>query len=598
LSLRDKLKLVPENPGVYLFKDKEGKILYIGKALCLKKRVRSYFQRGELSPRIGMLVSKIEDVEWIVTESEAEAFLLESNLIKHHHPRYNIRFRDDKSYPYIKLSTNEDFPRAFLTRNPRRDKALYFGPYTNVKAAKRTLRLIHRLFPLRRCKDKFKNRLSPCLNFYIKECSAPCVGRIKKEEYDILVKGVSLFLQGHYGALISSLKKEMFKASQSEDFERAAKIRDTIRAIERMSQAQTVTSFPGEDLDLVAIAREKKDACALVFVIREGKVVDKSHFFLKINAKDTEEDILSSFIKQYYAKASFVPPQIVVPGEIREEKEIAFWLSQKSGRKVRIFSPRKGDKKRLLDLAAQNALFFLKQTGKAEESKALFELKDCLGLSQLPVKIEGVDISNTAGLEATGSVVVFEEGKPQKSEYRKFMVKTVRGIDDFGMLKEVVQRHYRRLKEEGKKLPQLLLVDGGKGQVGVCFRVLEELGLHQDIFVAGIAKEFEQVFVPHKNSPLNIPIDSPGMKLLQQIRDEAHRFAHFYHRRKRDKKIKESELEKIPGVGEYTKRVLLSHFKSLKEVEKATLEELMNIPGIGEKKARVIMKWLKDEEEK
>ena len=315
MNLREKLKLVPEKPGVYLFKDKKGKILYIGKALSLKKRVKSYFQRGEFSPRIGALVSRIEDVEWVVTESEAEAFLLESNLIKHHHPRYNIRFRDDKSYPFIRLSTNEDFPRVFLTRNPKRDGSQYFGPYTNVKAARKTLRLIHRLFPLRRCKDKFKNRLSPCLNFYIKECSAPCVGRIKKEDYQQLVKGVSLFLQGHYEVLISNLKREMLKASQDEEFERAAKIRDTIRAIERMSQTQTVSSFPGEDVDLIAIARERKQACVLAFIIREGKVIDKNHFLLNITAEDTQEEILASFIKQYYAKASFVPSRIVVPGK-------------------------------------------------------------------------------------------------------------------------------------------------------------------------------------------------------------------------------------------------------------------------------------------
>jgi len=593
LNLREKLKLVPESPGVYLFKDKEGKIIYIGKALSLKKRVRSYFQKGEFSPRIGALVSKISDLEWIVTKSEAEAFLLESNLIKHHHPKYNIRFRDDKSYPYIKLSTNEDFPGVFLTRNPRRDGAQYFGPYTNVKAARRTLRLIHRFFPLRRCKDKFKTRLSPCLNFYIKECSAPCVGRIGKEEYWKLVRGVSLFLQGHYETLIKNLKEEMFKASEREEFERAAKIRDTIRAIEKISQTQTVTSFPGEDLDLIGIAREGTRACVLVFIIREGKVVDKSHFFLKISIEDEDEEILSSFIKQYYVKTSFVPPQIVVPKDFEEKEEISCWLSQKAGKKVRITSPKKGDKKRLLELAGQNASFFLKQQSREKkESIALYELKEYLKLSDIPTRIEGVDISNIKGEEATGSVVVFEEGSPKKTEYRKFKIKTVQGIDDFSMMKEVIRRRYERLASEGKTLPQLLLVDGGKGQVSVCFRSLKELGLEKKIFVAGLAKEFEQVFTPYRSLPVDIPPDSEAIKLLQQVRDEAHRFAHSYHRKRRERKIKNSSLEKIPGVGEYTKKLLLFHFGSLERVKKATLEELMRVRGIGKKKAEIILKWL------
>jgi len=591
LNLREKLKLVPEKPGVYLFKDKKGKILYIGKALSLKKRVKSYFQRGEFSPRIGALVSRIEDVEWVVTESEAEAFLLESNLIKHHHPRYNIRFRDDKSYPFIRLSTNEDFPRVFLTRNPKRDGSQYFGPYTNVKAARKTLRLIHRLFPLRRCKDKFKNRLSPCLNFYIKECSAPCVGRIKKEDYQQLVKGVSLFLQGHYEVLISNLKREMLKASQDEEFERAAKIRDTIRAIERMSQTQTVSSFPGEDVDLIAIARERKQACVLAFIIREGKVIDKNHFLLNITAEDTQEEILASFIKQYYAKASFVPSRIVVPGKVEEEKEIASWLSQKSGKKVRIICPRRGDKKKLLNLAAQNAMLLLKQSKGEEENEALYQLKEYLELSELPFRIEGVDISNIAGSEATGSVVVFEGTRPKKSEYRKFKIKTVRKIDDFAMLEEVIRRRYTRVVNEGKQLPQLILVDGGKGQVGVCFKALKELKL-QNICIVGLAKEFEQVFTPYQKSPVDIPINSPAMKLLQRIRDEAHRFAHSYHTRAREQKITRSELEKIPGIGENTKKLLLSHFKSLDRIKQLTPRELMSIPGIGEKRANLIIKWL------
>lgn len=595
MKLREKLKQLPERAGVYLFKDEKGRILYIGKALSLKKRVRSYFQKGEFSPRIGALVSKIEDVEWIVTESEAEAFLLESNLIKHHHPRYNIRFRDDKSYPYIKLSTNQDFPRVFLTRNPKKDGSSYFGPYANVKAARKTLRLIQRLFPLRRCKHRFRRRLSPCLNFYIKECSAPCVGEIDKEDYDHLVRGVSLFLQGHYDALVSDLKQEMLKASQNQEFERAAKMRDAIRAIEKMSQTQTVTSFPGEDVDLIAIAREKRQACVVIFIIREGKVVDRNHFFLNISKEDSGEDILASFIKQYYVRASFVPSQIIVPGKVGEAGEIICWLSNRRGERVNITFPQKGDKVRLLKLAEQNAKLLLTQTKVGREKEALSQLKEYLSLSQIPSRIEGFDISNIAGTEATGSVVVFERGLPKKSEYRKFKVKTVQGVDDFAMLEEVIRRRYTRVLSEGGQLPQLILVDGGKGQMGVCSRVLKSFDLQQ-ILIVGLAKEFEQVFIPLKSSPVDIPLNSPAMKLLQQVRDEAHRFAHSYHSRRRGRKIKESELERIPGIGDYTKKLLLSHFKSLEQVKRADLRELMDVPGIGERKAKVVKDWLERRE--
>ena len=587
MNLRGKLKLLPEKAGVYLFKDKKGKLLYIGKAVSLKKRVKSYFQKGEFSPRIGVLVSKIEDVDWIITESEAEAFLLESNLIKYHNPKYNIRFRDDKSYPYLKISTNEVFPRIFLTRNPKKDGSQYFGPYTNVKAARKVLRLIHRLFPLRRCKDKFRNRLSPCLNFYIRECSAPCVGEINKQDYDSLVKGVLLFLQGHYQALVSDLKQQMYKASQNNEFERAAKMRDTVYAIERMSQSQTVTSFSGEDFDLIAISREEKQACLVIFIIREGKVVDRNHFLLDVNLEDIQEDILTSFIKQYYTKTSFIPRQIVIPGKIKEKEEVVSWFSQKSGKKVEIVFPRRKDKTRLLELAGQNAKFLLKQSRGIDKSEALSQLKEYLKLSHLPVRIEGLDISNIAGFEATGSVVVFEEGKPKTSKYRKFRIKTVQKIDDFAMLQEVTRRRYKRLRDEEKEFPQLILIDGGKGQLRVCFQALKELNL-EHIFIIGLAKEFEEVFVPCHPHPLNIPLDSSAMMLLQHVRDEAHRFAHSYHLKRRRKEITRSELEKIPGVGEYTKKLLLSHFKSLSEIKKASITELMDIPGIGEKRAQVI----------
>jgi len=589
LSLKEKLDLLPDKSGVYLFKNKNGKILYVGKALSLKKRVRSYFQKGTLSPRIHSLITKIYDLEWIITESEAEAFLLESNLIKHHHPRYNIRLRDDKSYPYIKITTAEDFPRVFLTRNPKRDGSLYFGPYTNVKAAKKALRLIQHLFPLRRCKDKFKVRLNPCLNFYIGQCSAPCVGKISKEEYDSLVRNVCLFLQGHYESLLSGLEKEMLRASDGENFEKAAKLRDLIRAIQRVHQTQKVASFPGENMDLIALASYIKDACALVFVVREGKVIEKKHFLLKIGKEDKKRDILSSFIKQYYANTSFIPPQIVIPCSLAEEEETTIkWLSEKRGGKVEFRVPYRGKKVKLMSLAKKNAQLILDQSKGKDENKALEEIRDYLNLPQIPVRIEGLDISNIYGKQPTGSVVVFEEGKPKKSEYRKFKIKTVKGIDDFAMLSEVVSRRYKRLLEEKKSLPQLILVDGGKGQVNSCFKVLKQLNL-TNISLIGLAKEFEEVYTPYSSFPLDIFQNSEALKLLQQVRDEAHRFAHSYHRKRRQKKLKESSLEKIPGVGPKIKKLLLSYFQSVEGIKKSNVNELEKIPGIGKKTAKKIL---------
>ncbi|NQS90287.1 excinuclease ABC subunit UvrC [Patescibacteria group bacterium] len=591
MALKEKLDLLPDKSGVYFFKNENGKILYVGKALSLKRRVRSYFQKGTLPPRIHSLMRKVYNLEWIITESEAEAFLLESNLIKHHHPHYNIRLRDDKSYPYIKITTAEGFPRVFLTRNPKRDGSLYFGPYANVKAAKKTLRLIQRLFPLRRCKDKFKIKLSPCLNFHIGQCSAPCVGRISKEEYDYLVKNVCLFLQGHYESLLSSLEKEMSKASDNENFERAAKLRDCIRAIQRVHQTQKVISFPGENMDLIVIASQVKNACALVFVVRDGKVIEKKHFLLKIEKGDKERDILSYFIKRYYADVSFIPPQIVIPCSLAEKEEIIRWLSEKRRGKVKFRVPCRGKKLKLMSLAKENAWLILGQSKGKDKDKALRQIRNYLNLPQVPTRIEGFDISNISGKQPTGSVVVFEEGKPKKSEYRKFKIKTVKGIDDFAMLSEVMSRRYKRLLKEKKTLPQLILIDGGKGQVSSCFKVLKELNLTY-ISLIGLAKGFEEVYIPHSSSPLGISQNSEALKLFQEVRDEAHRFAHSYHQKRRQKKLKESSLDKIPGVGPKIRKLLLSYFQSVEKIKKSSVGELKKIPGIGKKTAKKILDYL------
>lgn len=593
LKIKKKLDCLSDKPGVYLFKDREGKVLYVGKALSLKKRVRSYFfNKTSSPPRVRSLVHQTKDVEWMITDSESEAFTLESNLIKHYRPHYNIQFRDDKSYPYIKLSTSELFPRVFLTRNPKEDGSLYFGPYTNVKAARRVLLLINRLFPLRRCKERFKFRTSPCLNYHIKQCRAPCVRNVTRGEYASLVKSTSLFLRGHYENLLAQLQKEMELASLKENFERAARLRDCIRAIHRISESQKMTSFPGEDRDLIGLAFDEKNACVVVFLVREGKVIDRKHFLFGIREDKQEKDIIAFFLKQYYTGISFIPPKITISNEITEHKAIETWLSQKQGRKVKLEVARRGEKLKLMRLVKKNAYLILQQRRGEDKEEALDQLKECLKLKEKPLLIEGFDISNIQGKEATGSVVVFEKGKPEKSEYRRFKVKTVEGIDDFAMLSEIVRRRYRRSLKERHPLPQLILIDGGKGQVSSCTNTIRELDLNC-ISVIGLAKEFEQVYLPHSSVPVNVPPDSGALKLLQQIRDEAHRFAHSYHKKKRRERTKSSFLDAIPGVGEKTKKLLITHFKSVESIKSKDQQALQQIPGIGEKKAKKILKYLR-----
>lgn len=591
LNLKEKLKYLPEKAGVYLLKDKEGKVLYVGKALSLKKRVKSYFQRGVLSPRLEFLVSQVADVEWVITDSETEAFLLECNFIKYYRPRYNIRLRDDKSYPYIKFTVSDPFPQVFLIRNPEEDGSRYFGPYTNVKVAKRTLRIISRLFPLRKCRGELKKRTRPCLNYHIKECSAPCAGKITPEEYSLLVKNVSLFLEGHYRTLLSQLEEEMKKASQEERFERAAKLRDSIISIHRISQTQKVSSLGGGDKDLIALARNNEEACVLVFLFREGKLIDKKHFLLRIYEEDKEEEIMTSFVKQYYGKTSFIPPEVVLETPVEESLSIERWLSEKRGERMKLRITHQGEELKLLQLAKKNARMILEQQESRNKEKALEQLKKYLHLKEKPDYIEGFDISNIRGKQATGSVVVFRRGKPDKESYRRFRIKRVEGIDDFAMLSEVVTRRYQRIIKEEKDLPGLILIDGGKGQLSSCARALKELNLTH-IPLVGLAKELEEVYFYPQSLPVPIPEDSSALKLLKEIRDEAHRFAHAHHRLIRGKEIKLSSLDRIPGVGEKTKRLLLTHFGSVSSIRGRKVEELEKIPGIGRKKAKKILEYL------
>ncbi len=537
MSPKDKLDHLPDKPGVYIFKDKKGRVLYVGKALSLKKRVRSYFGEVSFSPRTESLLSQLADLESIVTDSETEAYLLEYNLIKRYRPRYNIRLRDDKSYPYIKVTTNEDFPKVFLTRNPKVDGAEYFGPYTNVKAARRALHLIHRFFPLRRCKGRLRPKIRPCINYHIKECTAPCVDKINRKDYLSLVKGISLFLQGHHKKLLFQLKQDMEEASREERFEKAAKLRDCIEAIKRIGQTQKVSSFPGQDRDLVGIVSEEGQACGMVFLIREGKLIDKKHFLLEIAPRTMEKDILTSFLKQYYVEVSFIPPEVLLQRHLHEQAAIIRWLSLRRGGRVNLVVPRRGEKLKLMKLLERNAYMMLKQERGEEKAKALLQLKAYLSLKEKPLRIEAFDISNIHGRYPTGSVVVFKEGKREKSEYRRFKIKRVEGIDDFAMLSEVVDRRYRRIIKEKGNLPYLILVDGGKGQVSSCLRVLKSLGL-DDLPLIGLAKELEEVYLPGKSLPLDMPQNLAALKLLQEIRDEAHRFAHTFHIQSREKGLK------------------------------------------------------------
>ncbi|MCZ7355851.1 MAG: excinuclease ABC subunit UvrC [Candidatus Methanoperedens sp.] len=574
-------KKLPDSPGVYIMKDKDDRVIYVGKAASLRDRVSQYF-REQNSPKTRMMVANLEDIEYIATENEVEALVLESNLIKEHRPRYNVRLRDDKAYPFIKI-TNEEFPRICISRRREPDGAQYFGPYPSSKAVRELIRLASS-FGIRRCKKKLP--CPPCLNYHLKQCAAPCLGEVTKEEYLDIIKNVANFLKGRRSQLIHDLKEEMEKLSENQEYEAAAHIRDQINALEELSEKQRV-NIPGQkEQDIIAFAVSGTLGNLQLFHISEGKLKGRDTFSLNTAGSD-EAEVLSSFIEQYYQNIE-PPEEIIIPVELTDEV-VSRWLTEK-GSKLKI--PKNKVERGLMNLAQENARMLLNQKVLAEsrdKNEPLLGLQKALGLPSPPSRIEAFDISNIGGTDATGSLVAFEKGEPDKKNYRRFKIKTIEGADDFAMMAEVVSRAYSRRKEEGKPMPDLILIDGGKGQLNAAISALEGIGLKLN--TAALAKEFEYIFLPDRETPVVLPKDSPALQLLQRIRDEAHRFAIGYHRKLRGRRLDASWLDEIKGIGEKKKLVLLRYFGSVEELKKARLSDIERVPGIGKKDAMAVYEY-------
>ncbi|MCX9011940.1 MAG: excinuclease ABC subunit UvrC [Candidatus Methanoperedens sp.] len=573
-NIKDAKKL-PDSPGVYIMKDGENNIIYVGKASSLRDRVSQYFREQD-SPKNRILVRNIEDFEYIVTGNEVEALVLESNLIKEHLPRYNVRLRDDKAYPFIRI-TNEEYPRICIARRREQDGAQYFGPYPSSKAVREMIRMASG-FGIRRCRKKLP--CPPCLNYHIKQCAAPCIGEVTKEEYLGIIRTVANFLKGKRNQLMQSLKDEMNRLSLAQEYEAAARVRNQINALEELSERQRV-NVPGQkEQDVIAYALSNSAGSIQVFHISEGKLKGRETFSISTAGSD-EAEVVSSFIKQYYQDVH-PPREIIVPIGITDEA-ISSWLS---GKDAKLKTPKNKVERGLMNLAQENARMLLDQKVLAEgmnKNEAPQGLQKALALPVLPEKIEAFDISNIGGTDAVGSLVAFENGKPDKKNYRRFRIKTIKGADDFAMMGEVVARAYSRRKEENKRMPDLVLIDGGKGQLNAALAALDGIGLKLN--TAALAKEFEHIFIPEREAPVILPKDSPALQLLQRIRDEAHRFALDYHRKLRGKKLTESALDEIEGIGVKKKRALLRHFGSVERLRKAEVSDFEKVPGISRKDA-------------
>lgn len=583
-TVEETLKHLPDRPGVYLFKDELGRIIYVGKAISLKNRVRSYFQSSRNHAlKVRVMVEQIVDLETIITGSELEALILESNLIKKHYPKYNIRLRDDKQYPYVRIDVQDAFPRITIARHIKKDGARYFGPYTSSGAVYETLRLLKKLFPLRTCKRKIGEDVGrPCLNYHIKRCLAPCDNRIDQVVYQQMIKEICLFLEGRQDALVKRLRQRMLEASENMAFEFAAKLRDQIRAVEKVVEKQNITIPDASDQDAIGIGRSHLGSCIQVFFIRSGKLTGREHFLLAGEENASDREVLTGFIKQYYSRAAFIPKEVLLPMDIDERDLISQWLAELRGTKVSLQIPKRGTKRELVDMANDNAREVLEQqhgrleNHMAQTTGAVQELQTYLGLEREPFRIECFDNSNIQGSDPVSSVVVFEGGTPKKDDYRRFKIKTVEGADDYATMQEAV---YRRYKEARAPLPDLIIIDGGKGQLHAAREVLHSLGL-ADIPTYGLAKEFEHLFVEGNPEPIILPRHSAALYLLQRIRDEAHRFAVTYHRQLRRKRNLASLLDEIEGIGSKRRKALYEYFGSFDKIKKAGIEELAKVPGI------------------
>lgn len=598
--MEDRLLDVPDSPGVYLLKDERGKVIYVGKARNLKERLKTYFVDSYSEhPRLRALRKKLKDFEFITTTSELEALILEANLIKLHLPRYNVRLKDDKKYPYIKVTLNEDYPRVFPTRNLRRNGWIFFGPYTNVKSMKKALRVVRRIFPIRSCQHRLPSKkvTKPCLNYYIKKCCAPCQGYVSKEEYRELVDEVCKFLCGKSRVVEEELEQRMLKAANELRFEEAARLRDQLRAVREVVRKQRVMFDDRIDRDVIGLVRGLRESCIAILQIRDGKLVGQEHYILSVRKSIVEEEIISTFLKQYYKNAYFIPDEIILPESVEESELISEWLSQKKKKRVHLLVPRKGEKLKILDMAKRNALYLFQEEiskkGKRRVPFSVRELQRVLSLEEPPKLIEAFDVSNLFGTNPSGSLVVFKDGKPRKGEYKRFRIKSVEGIDDYAMMREIVYRRYKKAIEERAELPNLILIDGGMGQLNSAKKVMEELGLSH-IPVLGLAKRLDEIVLPDR-SVIMLPKSSYALRLLQRLRDEAHRFAISYHRKLREKRLKASLLDEIPGIGNQKKRELIRYFGSVERMRESSLDEFTKVSGVGRVLASRVYSYLHPE---
>lgn len=615
-DFQHQLKILPDKPGVYIMKNSLGEVIYVGKAKVLKNRVRQYFQNSKNhSEKVRAMVKNIAEFEYIVTDSEMEALILECNLIKKYSPRYNIALKDDKFYPFIKITTNEDFPRVYVTRNFAKDGNRYFGPYTNGTAVYEVMGLIKKLFPLRTCKKAIVEGGEPtraCLNYHINLCKAPCAGYISKAEYWKMIDEIINILNGTDTSIIKNLKLEMEKSAEELEFEKAAKIRDRILAIELISEKQKMFTVKEGDEDFIDLYTDEKDGCAQVFFVREGKVTGREHFMIENISDDPVKEVISSFIASFYGGTAQIPKTIYVPEEIEDQELIEKFLTEKRGSKVWIKVPKKGDKKNLLDMVRNNAKIMLDQfKEKMVEEKelnksALTELADVLGLDSLPARIEAYDISNIQGVDSVGTMVVFENGKAKNSDYRRFKIKSVKGPNDYESMREILSRRFSHGLEEVNKIkernleyskgkfcifPDLIMMDGGKGQVNIALEVLKDFGI--EIPVCGLVKDDKHRTrgIIFNNEEILIRRGSGFMNLITRVQDEVHRYAITYHRSLRDKRTLHSILEDIPRIGEKRRRNLLMKFGSIDNIKKASMEELLDTPGIDKRAAESIKQY-------
>jgi excinuclease ABC subunit C len=599
--LHEQLASLPTEPGVYLFKDWQGKVIYVGKAANLSSRVRSYFSSaGSLSSKGRQLVSRIKELEFVVTDSDQEALILECSMIKKYRPRYNVRLKDDKTFPYLRINVNEDWPAVCVTRRFQRDGARYFGPFASAGSVRKTLRLIKRIFPFRSCTKSVDGKAKrPCLNYYINRCLGPCIGAVSKQEYGELISQVVLFLEGKQELVLRELNRKMKAAAQQLEFERAALLRDQIHDVERVIEGQRIAITLDGDQDVIALAQDEGEAYVEIFLIRSNKVVGRDHFMMEGIGDENAGHIMASFVKQYYASASSIPQLILLQYPSDEASVLAEWLRRQKGKNVRLQVPYRGTKKQLMNMVAENASKGLRlakaKQGKPEAiTSGLQELREVLRLPQIPLRIEAYDVSNIQGTLAVASMAVLERGLPSPAQYRRFRIKTVAGADDCAMIREVLKRRLGRSGTSGGNwaaMPGLILIDGGKGQLNAAVEAMKEMRAAY-IPVASLAKENEEVLIADESKPVGIPKDSPALHLLQRARDEAHRFAISYHRRLRRTAAMASLLDPVPGIGPKRKKALLKRFVSIEAIKEASQEELSQVEGVTLALARRVKEYI------